>query len=164
MDDAAIEGLGSRINVSGGSSYPSERDLAGGGYEGATNGSKRPGRALGWLSLGLGAAQLAVPQMLASGVGLRKASGTTRLMRLVGARELLAGVGILRRRHTRGWLWARVAGDLMDLALLGTALKSVKKRRRGRLPVALLAVAGVAVLDLVVARRAGKENHLVPSL
>jgi hypothetical protein len=85
-------------------------------------------------------------------------------MRLVGARELLAGVGILRRRNARGWLWARVVGDVMDLALLGAAFNSVKKRRRGRLPVALMAVAGVAVLDLLAARRAGKQNRLVPSL
>ena len=128
---------------------------------GSANGNQLRGRALGWLSLALGVTQLAAPRMLASGVGLRKASGgTQRLMRLLGARELLSGVGLLRHRHPRGWLWARVAGDVMDLALLGSAIKTVKKKRRGRLPVALLVVAGVAVVDLLAARHAGKQHRL----
>lgn len=131
---------------------------------GSANGSKVRGRALGWLSLALGVAQLAAPGMLASGVGLKKASRTTRLMRLVGARELLAGLGLLRRRSPRGWLWARVAGDVMDLALLGAAMKTAKKRRRGRIPMALLAVAGVAALDLLAARHAGKQQRLASAL
>lgn len=127
----------------------------------SATGRQGRGRALGWLSLALGAAQLAAPRMLASGVGLRKASGgTTRLMRILGARELLSGLGILRRRHPRGWLWARVAGDMMDLALLGSALKTVKRRHRGRLPAALLVVAGVAVIDVLAARHAGKQRLL----
>jgi len=67
-------------------------------------------------------------------------------MRFLGARELSAGVGLLTRRRSSPWLWARVAGDIVDLGLLGNVLRSPKADRT-RVGGALAAVAGVTLLD-----------------
>ncbi len=100
---------------------------------------------LGWFSIGLGAAQLLAPRSVsqAAGVGER-----TNAMRALGVREIASGIGILARPRQPGWLWARVAGDAMDLALLALAGRSPQAQRR-RLTLATAAVAGVAALDVL---------------
>jgi uncharacterized membrane protein len=72
-------------------------------------------------------------------------------MRLVGTRELTAGIGILTQRDRAPWLWSRVVGDTFDLAALSIAL--ARRGRRGRAAVALAAVAGVTALDVLAAAR-----------
>ena len=66
-------------------------------------------------------------------------------------REIASGVGILSQRRPTGWLWSRVAGDAMDLALLGVALKS-PENQKNRLAVAIAMVLGVTALDFACAR------------
>jgi uncharacterized membrane protein len=73
-------------------------------------------------------------------------------MRLVGVREIAAGVGILRRPKPAGWLWARVAGDVKDLALLGRALNAADAAR-GRTTAATASVVGVLGADVAEAVR-----------
>jgi uncharacterized membrane protein len=104
-------------------------------------------RGLGWLSIWLGAAAIAAPRAVCWLSGLRSPT----LMRLVGTRELAAGIGILTQRDRAPWLWTRVAGDSFDLAALSLAL--TRRGRRGRAAVALAAVAGVTALDLLAAVR-----------
>ena len=109
-------------------------------------------RGLGWFSIGLGAAAVAAPRVVCWLSGLRSPT----LMRLVGARELAAGIGILTQRDRAPWLWSRVVGDTFDLAALSVAL--ARRGRRGRAAVALAAVAGVTALDVFAAvRRSGSE-------
>lgn len=108
---------------------------------------ERLARALGWFSIGLGLPQLAAPQMVARLIGVGGDGDSRALMRLVGLRELACGVNILRRQRPVPWLWSRVAGDAMDLALLSGALSSAYTRRN-RVAAAMLAVAGVTALDL----------------
>src|SRR5690349_18403940 len=92
---------------------------------------RRLARTLGWLGVGTGVGALAAPRALATLVG---APDRRPLVRALGARELASGLGILaQRRPKSGWLWARVAGDAMDLALLGTALRVADGERRSRL-------------------------------
>ena len=76
-------------------------------------------QALGWLSIGLGVGGLFAPRQMGrlSGLGEER----TTLLRAVGARELLTGIGILSQPRAASWLQARVAGDLMDLAASGYA-------------------------------------------
>lgn len=105
---------------------------------------------LGWFSVALGTAELVLPGGLASLIGVRK---HRTLFRLLGLRELVSGVGILTRKNSTPWLWSRVAGDAMDLALLGTAL-TLPGTKQGRVTAAAAAVAGVTVLDVM----AGKEH------
>ncbi|HVL81905.1 MAG TPA: hypothetical protein VM840_09970 [Actinomycetota bacterium] len=75
------------------------------------------GRALGWFSVGLGAAQLAMPDAVNRMVGVRATPTARRVMRAMGAREVAAGVAILAT-HRTVFFWGRVAGDVLDLALL----------------------------------------------
>jgi len=107
--------------------------------------------ALGWFSLALGAAELAAPARGAASVG---APRHERVVRAAGAREVLSGLGILSGRHQAAWLWSRVGGDAMDLALLAAAAAS-PKAKLGRLAAAAAAVGSVAAFDIVAGLRAG---------
>jgi uncharacterized membrane protein len=102
-------------------------------------------KALGWLSVGIGIAQLLAPRAVSrmTGVGDRP-----QLVRALGLREITSGVGILRQHNPSGWLWSRVAGDAMDLALLGRAARSPDVQSK-RVAIVAVAVTGVAVLDLL---------------
>jgi len=73
------------------------------------------------------------------------------VMRLVGMRELTAGVGILTQRDREPWLWSRVVGDTFDLAALSVTL--ARGGRRARAAVALAAAAGATALDVFAALR-----------
>ncbi|HEV7656331.1 MAG TPA: SRPBCC family protein [Mycobacteriales bacterium] len=115
------------------------------------------GKTLGWASFALGAPLLAVPGGVARAIGLDDTPGTRALARGVGARELAAGAGILAQSRPVPGLWARVAGDGMDLALLVSGLRSARDRRR--LGVALGAVAGIAALDVLAATKLSRRTH-----
>lgn len=106
-------------------------------------------RGLGWFSIGLGLAQLLVPRLVSRAVGVHD---RTALVRACGARELATGVAILAARDPAPGVWARVAGNALDLAVLGTRLDESSPRRRGRIALAIAAVAGVAAMDVLCAR------------
>lgn len=113
---------------------------------------RRLPRALGWFSLLLGVLQLARPDAVSRLIGVRPTSGNRRLLRAVGVRELVAAFGLLGRPgKPSAFLWARVAGDAMDLALLGNALAADSDRSRAG--AATVAVAGVAAVDVLAATR-----------
>lgn len=69
------------------------------------------------------------------------------IIRGLGLREIVSGLGILTRPRPSTWLWSRVVGDMMDLSLLGLALNS-SRTDRVRLGAATAAVAGVTALDV----------------
>jgi uncharacterized membrane protein len=106
--------------------------------------------ALGWLSLGLGLAGLLAPRRTARIIGVRERGSAVTALRIVGLREIACGLGILARRRPTGWLRARLAGDVMDLALLTRAATS--RRARPRRVAATAGVLGVTLLDLQCAR------------
>ena len=110
-------------------------------------------RALGWTSLALGTAQLAAPRAVTRLCGVDDAPGATTVARLVGGRELLHAALLLGAKNPAQWAWTRVAGDTMDLGVLGRAAANRTGTRRTRALCALGAVAGIAVLDAVCARR-----------
>ena len=116
-------------------------------------------RGLGWFSIGLGVAQVAVPKAVSRLVGIRPTAASREVMRAIGMRELVAGAGLLAGKKPAPFLWARVAGDAMDLALLGNALASDSEK--ARTGAATAAVAGVTALDLLAAT-AGSQVDEVP--
>ena len=121
----------------------------------------RIGRGLGLFSVGLGLAELLAPEGVAKLVGVRDTPRTRLVLRALGARELLAGVGLLAQPRSAGWLWSRVIGDAMDLALLGEGFGS-RRVKRERLAVATAAVAGVTAIDAwSAARESGAASKLV---
>lgn len=118
----------------------------------------RLARGLGWLSLGLGLTQLAAPRGVARLIGLRGDDEDRKAMIAIGMRELASGIGILAQNRPAPAVWARVGGDVMDLALLGRALNS-QRTDRNRVAVATVAVAGVTVLDVLVGQRLGRQAN-----
>ncbi len=106
-------------------------------------------QALGWFSVALGTAQLAAPRMLCKLVGASSDGAAPKLMRVLGARELAQGTGILARPRPTMWLWSRVAGDAVDLALLAA---TAARRRRLRTALPIANVLAVTVADLYESR------------
>lgn len=120
---------------------------------------ERLAKGLGGFSLVLGIPPVAMPGRLARFVGVVDDGRSRAWTRVVGVRELVAAAGILGRRRPVAWLWARVAGDVMDLTLLGIAF-AAKDARRNRIMAVAGAVAGVLGLDALAAvatRRASKR-------
>src|SRR5215212_4421180 len=102
-------------------------------------------RALGWFSIGLGLAEVIAPKGLSKLIGVR---GNPKLVRAFGVREIASGIGILAQRRPVESVWSRVAGDALDLAMLGAAF-AMPKTNRTRLAAATAAVAGVTALDVI---------------
>jgi uncharacterized membrane protein len=107
---------------------------------------------LGWFSIGLGTAQLAMPRALCRLVGLSDGSRNAALMRGRGVIEVVNGIGILARPKPTGWFAARVAGDAVDLALLTGGL-ATSSNGRGRRLFGIANVAGVAAADAAETQR-----------
>lgn len=102
---------------------------------------------LGWFSIGLGLAEMATPKMVANLIGVTDDSKTRKILRFYGAREVAAGIGILYQANPSGWLWARVAGDVLDLSSLFKAMFT-DNNDRGKAMAAAAAVIGVTVADV----------------
>ncbi len=119
--------------------------------------AKQMAKALGWFSMGLGLTQILAPRQLCRVTGL---NGQEGLMQAFGLREIVSGVGLLASgdstKHLARWMWSRVAGDALDLALLGTAAATnngwFDEQRRKRALTALGTVAPLAALDVACAQ------------
>jgi uncharacterized membrane protein len=113
---------------------------------------------LGIFSIGLGIAQVAAPGAVSKLIGIEDDEGARTIMRLMGAREISHGLGILSNQHPAKWVWSRVAGDALDLALLGKVMAN-PDNHRGRTLLAAANVLAVATLDLVAARQLSRQPH-----
>jgi uncharacterized membrane protein len=126
----------------------------------AKNGSKDPvARGLGVFSFALGLPQITTPGRMTRLIGVRDDAKSRMWMRAVGAREIAAGAGIFSKRQPKEWIWARVAGDTMDLALLTSALRSKKRSKEPtRTLVATGAVLGAFAADVYDGVRLARTN------
>ncbi|MEU8267709.1 SRPBCC family protein [Sphaerisporangium sp. NPDC049002] len=113
---------------------------------------------LGWASLGLGAAQLAAPGPITRLGGLDDSPQARGIVRVVGVRELFHAMVLLGGRRPAPWVWTRVAGDAMDLAVLGRAIAVREDWRRRRVTAVMVAVAGLTAVDLYTAMRANRRG------
>ena len=95
-------------------------------------------RGIGWLSIGVGVAELLLPRVVSGVAGLRGREG---MMRARGVREIVTGIGILAARRPGPWMWARVAGHAFDAVALGA------RSHRAGTRYATAAIAGTAMLD-----------------
>ena len=121
---------------------------------------QRRGRGLGWMSLGLGVAQLAAPNMVRRISGVDDTPTSRAVVPLVGARELIHAAGLLTSRRKSVWAWTRVVGDAMDLTSLGIAIAHRVGRRRRRLVGVTGAVVGITAMDLVTAVQATRAREI----
>lgn len=106
-------------------------------------------RFLGWFSIGLGALEIVATEQLCDYLGMEDSEG---LVRLYGVREIAKGIGILTRERPEGWIKARIAGDVLDLATLAAAA-TPDNPKRDHVFGAIAAVAGVTLLDILCARQ-----------
>lgn len=104
-------------------------------------------RFLGYFSIGLGLAEVLAPDAVRRLSGVRQEG----ILRAYGVREIVCGIGILSSTRPTGWLWARVAGDALDLLTAGGNYAEAGGHRRGRLLATALALAGVTALDALCA-------------
>jgi hypothetical protein len=109
-------------------------------------GSEAVACGLGFFSIALGTAEILFPRAIA---GLADARLSPGMVRLCGMREIVNGVGILFAWKRGPWLWARVAGDALDIA--GT-----------RRPAAIAALAGVTALDVATATAVSRDENRPP--
>lgn len=121
----------------------------------------RLAKGLGWFSLGLGFAELLAPRGVAKVAGLD--TNRTGFIRLFGVREIASGLGIFIQRKPTEAVWARVAGDALDIAFLGAAFNS-SGSKKGRLAFATANVLGVTALDVLCAKQLGNANGAVGDL
>ena len=105
------------------------------------------------LSLALGIVETGAPGAMVRLVGADDAPTSRAVTRWAcGIRELVVGAGVATSRSPRPWLWSRVAGDALDLALLGVALAR-HPTQRGRALAATATVAGITATDIGTAQR-----------
>jgi uncharacterized membrane protein len=114
--------------------------------------AQRRGSALAWISLGLGLAQIVAPKHVARWIGLANTRSTRLAVRAIGLREIGCAIGLFTNPRSSSWASARVAGDIMDIALLARALGS-NARVPKRTAIAASGVLAVGLLDADSARK-----------
>jgi hypothetical protein len=107
---------------------------------------------LGWFSIGLGLAEIAAPNLVANLIGVTNDSKTRKVLRFYGARELAGGFGILSQSNPSGWVWARVAGDVVDVSSLRKAMTD-DDNDRGKGIATAVALIGVTLADVYCAKQ-----------
>jgi len=112
---------------------------------------------LGYFSLGLGLAEFLMPTVMARVVGIRNPDDRNRsTVRLMGLREIGHGIAILSNQQPTTAVWSRVAGDALDLALLGGVLAD-PENDRGRALLGIANVAAVTALDVSTAQQLSRQ-------
>jgi uncharacterized membrane protein len=119
---------------------------------------------LGYFSLGLGLAEFLAPSVVARVIGIRHPNGRNRgLLRLMGLREISAGIAILSNQQPKKSMMSRVAGDAIDLALLGATLAN-SDNDRGRTLFATANVLAVTALDVMAANELARQPETAANL
>jgi hypothetical protein len=116
-------------------------------------------RALGWLSIGLGAIEILAPGTLAR---VLETPRQRKLFRIFGFREVANGLAVLLSSRPTPWIWGRVAGDVLDIAALAAGGRSV--RRPPAVGIALLALAGMTALDVFCACKLSTARKPISTL
>ena len=106
-------------------------------------------RGLGWASIGIGMAELAAPEQVENLLGLEDRPHHRGVVRALGVRELMHGFSLLtappRSEAMTASLWSRVAGDVLDTAVLAVA--ATKTKRPARFAAVAAVVMGIGLLD-----------------
>jgi|GEM_PF-3351696 len=106
-------------------------------------------QSLGWFSIGLGLLEVVNAEGLARWLG----TDNRTVIRAYGFREIGNGIALLSQKDSQSrspWLWTRVAGDGLDLYSL-KKLHTDDNPNRGNVKLAIVAVAGVMMLDVMAA-------------
>ena len=113
-------------------------------------GARRFAVGLGWFSLALGATEIAAARPIARTLGI-----DPRVVRAFGVREIASGFGLLAQRRKGPWPWARVLGDVLDIATAGYAWSSNRRGKRRNDALTLAALVPVLAADVLCRERLG---------
>src|SRR4051812_11226866 len=111
-------------------------------------------RGLGYFSIALCVAELVAPGAVCRVAGVR---GVEPIIRGYGAREIATGVAILTSHDPEPWIWARVAGDVADMATVATGVQQ-DSDSSSRSTLALATLAAVTLIDLSCASGLNMEK------
>jgi hypothetical protein len=109
---------------------------------------------LGWPSAVTGLAMLTRAERLCRPLQLEQ---HTSLVRLLGARDVLIGLGLFRGGRQGAWRWARTAADAFDAFLLAATLRRGDRAQGRRAALAAGAVA-LTLLDAAAAIRSTRRR------
>jgi len=112
-------------------------------------------RSLGWVSIAIGLSEILAPRKIEQTMGLGNGQ-TTGTLRVLGVREICHGIDILSHDDPTPGIWARVAGDMLDGALLAVA--GTKTRKPGGFMAICAMVLPVVILDMLYAKRCSADR------
>jgi len=118
-------------------------------------------RGLGWFSIALGLAEVLVPGSIKGNTGV---PGPRGLVQSYGLREIATGALLLAAKDPVPLVWARVAGDLLDIATIAPALHPENRHRTGAasaMGFVLLATATDLAVALQGSDRSRAEDRLL---
>ena len=112
------------------------------------------GQGFGAVSWALGLAEVLAPNAILDWLGVDRRMAP--LVRAYGLREIGAGTALLARPAGAAFMWARVAGDALDLLTLGAALKG-RSTRPDRVTLALGVIGAITLLDVLASARLTRD-------
>ena len=117
-------------------------------------------KGLGLTSIAIGLAEIAAPGKVQELLGIEDRPSHRGILRVLGIRELMHGYALLTEekpsREMTNSVWGRVAGDVLDTAVLGVA--ATKTKAPARFAAVAAAVMGIGVLDFLSAVRLERHN------
>src|SRR5689334_22783318 len=113
-------------------------------------------RGMGLVSIAIGLTEIAAPRQLERTMGIRNGQNTG-ILRVLGVREIMHGIDLLSHDDPAPGMWSRVAGDLLDGAVLGLAAR--RTRNPGGFMAICAAVLPVVLLDMILAPQLSKRNR-----
>jgi uncharacterized membrane protein len=113
-------------------------------------------KGLGGASLGLGLSEIFAPAKVAGLAGIDQTGRSRSVIRALGIRECGHAAALLF--GPAPLVWTRVAGDALDLSLLGAALAKRRQGGRRRGAASAVALAGIAAADLYAALRTTRNG------
>lgn len=105
-------------------------------------------RTLGVVSIAIGLTELLFPKKLEKAMGIHNGENTG-VLRTLGVREITHGIDLLSHKDPTPGVWSRVAGDMLDGALLTMAAKK-SRNPKGMIGIFAL-VAPVVIADMILA-------------
>ncbi|HVG47396.1 MAG TPA: hypothetical protein VM899_04585 [Rubellimicrobium sp.] len=118
-------------------------------------------RGLGWFSIALGLGELLAPGSIKGHTGV---PGPKGVVSSYGLREIATGAVLLAAKDPVPLVWARVAGDLLDIATIAPALHPENPHRTGAasaMGFVLLATATDLAVALQGSDRSRAESRLL---
>jgi hypothetical protein len=110
---------------------------------------KTTGKGLGWASIGIGLSEIVAPRQIEKMMGIGNGQHTG-ILRVMGVREIMQGIDILSHEDLTPGVWARVAGDVLDVTLAGMAAKQT--RNPGGMAATFGMLLGIGLMDMLTAK------------